>query len=62
MSLDYTCKLFENDIFVEFELLEHIDRLIFDQRATNPGHHHVGYCDGILIRREDIRATFQSHM
>lgn len=62
MSLDYTCKLFGNDIFVEFEWLEHIDGLIFDQRANNPVHHHVGYCDGKLIMREDIRATFRSHM
>lgn len=30
MSQDHFCKLFENDIFTEFEWLEQIDGLIFD--------------------------------
>lgn len=47
----------ENDIFAEFEWLEQIDGLIIHQDASNSGEKQVGYCDGKLIRREDIRAT-----
>lgn len=52
----------ENDIFAEFEWLEQIDGFIIDQDAGNSGEKQVGYCDGKLIRREDIRAKFRSAM
>ncbi|KAN0083849.1 hypothetical protein V8E54_002937 [Elaphomyces granulatus] len=54
--------LSEGDNFVDFEWLEQIDGFIVDQESSSPSANHIGYCDGKLIRREDIRATFRSDM
>jgi hypothetical protein len=48
----------EDDIFAEFEWLEQIDGLIFNHDDSDSGEVQVGYCDGKLIRREDIRVKF----
>ncbi|KAJ6076668.1 hypothetical protein N7499_008649 [Penicillium canescens] len=50
------------DIFAEFEWLEQIDGLIFSQDDSDSDEIQVGYCDGKLIRREDIRAKFRFAM
>ncbi|KAJ6112318.1 hypothetical protein N7523_008379 [Penicillium sp. IBT 18751x] len=46
------------DIFAEFEWLEQIDGLIFNQDNSDSDKTPVGYCDGKLIRREKIRDKF----
>jgi ribosomal protein S18 acetylase RimI-like enzyme len=50
------------DIFAEFEWLEQIDGLMFNQDDSDSHEIQVGYCDGKLIRREDIRAKFRFAM
>jgi len=54
--------LSEDDMFAEFGWLEQIDGFIFDQKSSSSSENHIGYCDGKLIRRKDIRATFRSDM
>ncbi|KAB8257968.1 hypothetical protein BDV32DRAFT_139951 [Aspergillus pseudonomiae] len=60
--MSFTSHFSENDIFAEFEWLEQIDGLLIDQDTFNSGEKQVGYCDGKLIRCEDIRANFRSAM
>lgn len=48
----------KDDILAEFEWLEQIDGLIFSQDDSDSDEIQVGYCDGKLIRREDIRVKF----
>ncbi|KAJ5267460.1 hypothetical protein N7478_010268 [Penicillium angulare] len=57
-SMSSASNFSEDDPFPEFEWLEQIDGVFINQDDENPEGMQVGYCDGKLIRREDIREKF----
>ena len=54
----------DGDPFVEFGWLEQMDGFVdlVDQESGSSSEDHIGRCDGKLIRRGDIRATFRSDL